>query len=70
MEHHIGWCSFPKFPQLVAETGGKMKHRITATIDGVTRWRDHLRFEREVFNASLAGVDHSFSDRYEVPTDT
>ncbi len=47
-----------------------MKHRITATIDGVTRWRDHLRFEREVFNASLAGVDHSFSDRYEVPTDT
>ncbi len=41
-----------------------MKQRITATIDGVTKWYDHLRFEREVFNASLAGVDHTFPERY------
>lgn len=46
------------------EASGHMKQRITATIDGVARWYDHLRFEREVFNASLAGVDHTFPERY------
>ncbi len=44
--------------------------RITATIGELTKWLEHRRFEREVFKASLAGVDHSFPERYETFTDS
>lgn len=46
-----------------------MKQLIASTIDDVTKWYENRRFEREVFNASLSGVDHSFADRYADTTD-